>query len=232
MSPRFGRLLAPLAAFVLCSCAALHEKDPWENVNRAVFQFNDHIDNAALKPAARAYRTLPDFVQTGVGNFFGNLEDVWTSANNFMQGKFEDGLSDVMRVTFNTFLGLGGVLDIASEAGLPKHKEDFGQTLGGWGVRAGPYVVLPLLGPSTLRDALAVPIDWNASPWAYVEPVRIRNPGYVINTVSQRAALLDATQLLEDAALDRYQFVRDGYLQRRESKLRDGDTRPPSYDEE
>lgn len=226
------RLAAPLTALMLCSCASLHEKDPWENANRAVFSFNDRVDEVALKPAAKAYRTLPSFVQTGVGNFFGNLEDVWTASNNFMQGKLEDGLSDVMRVALNSTLGLCGVLDIASEAGITKHKEDFGQTLGVWGVTSGPYVVLPVLGPSTLRDTLATPVDLDASPWAHVDPLRVRNPGYVINAVDQRAMALDATNLLEDAALDRYRFVRDGYLQRRESKIHDGNTRFPSYEEE
>ena len=171
-------------------------------------------------------------MQTGVGNFFGNLDDVWTSSNNFLQGKFADGWSDVMRVAVNTFFGLGGVLDIASEAGLSKHKEDFGQTLGVWGVGPGPYIVLPILGPSTLRDTIATPLDLSAYPWAYKYPVRWRNTGYSLRVVDERAYALDVTNLLEDAALDRYIFIRDGYLQRRESKIHDGASSPPPYQDQ
>jgi phospholipid-binding lipoprotein MlaA len=219
-------------ALALAGCATTNPKDPLEKFNRAMFSFNDAIDQAALKPAAEAYRTLPSFVQTGVSNFFGNLGDVWTAANNLMQGKMADGMSDVMRVTFNSTFGLFGVLDIASEAGLAKHKEDFGQTLGKWGVGSGPYVVLPLLGPSTLRDTVATPVDLAGDPWDYARPVRVRNLGYVGRVVDQRAAVLDASNLLEEAALDRYVFVRDAYMQRRESKVRDGDTPDTSYQED
>lgn len=218
--------LSLLGVMALGGCASLHEKDPLEGWNRAVFNFNDAVDRTALKPAAQGYRHLPGFVQTGVGNFFGNLEDVWTSANDFLQGKFADGLSDVMRVSVNTFFGLGGVLDIASEAGINKHKEDLGQTLGVWGIGPGPYIVLPILGPSTLRDTIATPVDLSAYPWAYKYPVRWRNAGYVLRAVDERAYALEATNLLEDAALDRYVFIRDGYLQRRESKILDGASPP------
>jgi phospholipid-binding lipoprotein MlaA len=226
------RVGAMAIALALAGCATTNPKDPLEKFNRAMFSFNDAIDQAALKPAAEAYRTLPSFVQTGVSNFFGNLGDVWTAANNLMQGKMADGMSDVMRVTFNSTFGLFGVLDIASEAGLAKHKEDFGQTLGKWGVGSGPYVVLPLLGPSTLRDTVATPVDLAGDPWDYARPVRVRNLGYVGRVVDQRAAVLDASNLLEEAALDRYVFVRDAYMQRRESKVRDGDTPDTSYQED
>src|SRR5690606_12677805 len=137
-----------------------------------------------LKPVATAYQDVtPSFVQTGVSNFFGNIGDVWTMINNFLQGKVENGLNDFMRVAVNTTFGFGGVLDIASEAGIQKHKEDFGQTLGKWGVASGPYVVLPLFGPSTLRDTAALPADIYGDPWAYVDPVSVRNTGYVIRAV-------------------------------------------------
>ncbi|MEN3293424.1 MAG: phospholipid-binding lipoprotein MlaA, partial [Burkholderiales bacterium] len=179
------RVGAMAIALALAGCATTNPKDPLEKFNRAMFSFNDAIDQAALKPAAEAYRTLPSFVQTGVSNFFGNLGDVWTAANNLMQGKMADGMSDVMRVTFNSTFGLFGVLDIASEAGLAKHKEDFGQTLGKWGVGSGPYVVLPLLGPSTLRDTVATPVDLAGDPWDYARPVRVRNLGYVGRVVDQ-----------------------------------------------
>lgn len=217
-------------ALGLAGCATTgNPKDPFEPYNRAMFTFNDKLDKVALKPAAEAYtKVLPSFVRTGVGNFFGNLGDVWTTANNFMQGKPADGASDVMRVAVNTFFGLGGVLDIASEAGLPKHKEDFGQTLGKWGVKSGPYVVLPVLGSSTLRDTVAVPLDIYADPWQHKVPVRWRNTGTVVRLVDQRAAVLGAVTLLEEAALDKYVFVRDAYLQRRESMVRDGETNSSS----
>lgn len=223
--------LSPLLVVALCGCATLNEKDPLENFNRAVFRFNDAVDEAALKPAAKAYDRLPLFVQTAVSNFFGNLEDVWTSMNNFMQGKMADGASDVMRVAVNSTLGLGGMLDIASEASLAKHREDLGQTLAVWGVKPGPYVVLPILGPSTLRDALVTPFDLSADPWAYIYPVHWRNTGYALRAVDQRALALDASSLIEEAALDRYIFIRDGYLQRRQSKVRDGgaDSAPHQY---
>jgi phospholipid-binding lipoprotein MlaA len=219
-------------ALALAGCATTNPKDPLEKFNRAMFSFNDAVDQAALKPAAEAYRTLPSFVQTGVSNFFGNLGDVWTAANNLLQGKVADGMSDVMRVTFNSTFGLFGVLDIASEAGLAKHKEDFGQTLGKWGVASGPYIVLPLLGPSTLRDTVATPVDLTGDPWDYARPIRVRNFGYLARVVDQRAAVLDASNLIEEAALDRYVFVRDAYMQRRESKVRDGESPNTSYEED
>lgn len=226
---RIGVLAVTLA---LAGCASTNPKDPFENFNRAMFSFNDTVDQAALKPAAEAYRTLPSFMQTGVGNFFGNLGDVWTAVNNLLQGKVGDGMSDVMRFTFNSTFGLLGFLDIASEAGLAKHKEDFGQTLGKWGVASGPYLVLPLLGPSTLRDTAATPVDLTGDPWDYARPIGLRNSGYVVRVVDQRAAVLDASNLIEEAALDRYVFVRDAYMQRRESKVRDGGSADTSYEED
>jgi phospholipid-binding lipoprotein MlaA len=216
----------------LAGCATANQKDPLEKFNRAMFSFNDAVDRAALKPAAEAYRTLPSFVQTGIGNFFGNLGDVWTAVNNLLQGKMADGMSDVMRFTFNSTFGILGFIDMGSEAGLVKHKEDFGQTLGKWGVKPGAYVVLPLLGPSTVRDTLATPVDISGDPWDYMRPIRVRNFGYVARVVDQRAAVLDASNLIEEAALDRYVFVRDAYLQRRESKVRDGESPDTSYEED
>lgn len=229
---RFASALALAAAFLFTGCATnpTHPKDPLEDFNRAVFSFNDAIDQAALKPAAELYTKLPDFVQTGVFNFFGNLNDISTAMNNMLQGKFADGLSDVMRVAVNSTLGIGGLLDIGSEAGLPKHREDFGQTLGKWGIGTGPYIVLPLLGPSTVRDTLAFPADVSVDPWSFVSPYSVRMSGTVLRALDQRAALLGASNLLEDAALDRYVFVRDAYLQRRESKVRDGESLNSRYD--
>lgn len=224
-----GSVVAALM-LALAGCATTNQKDPFEPFNRAMFSFNDAIDRAALKPAAEAYSDLPSFIQTGVNNFFGNLGDVWTGVNNLLQGKLADGMSDVMRVAVNTTFGLGGLLDIGSEAGLVKHREDFGQTLGKWGIRSGPYVVLPLLGSSTLRDTVALPADFVGDLWLYADPTAARVSGATVRVVDQRAALLGASNLLEEAALDRYAFVRDAYLQRRESNVRDGDVPEVTYD--
>jgi phospholipid-binding lipoprotein MlaA len=227
-SMKFRHLaLTVAAAAVLTGCAGPNPRDPYESFNRSMFKFNDTVDQVALKPAATAYKNvLPTFVQTGVNNFFGNLSDVWSAANGFMQGKGEQGLSDVMRVALNSTFGLLGVLDIASEAGLKKHNEDFGQTLGYWGVESGPYLMLPLLGPSTVRDTVALPLDIKADPWGYKDPVNVRNIGSVVRVVDKRAVLLDATSLMEEAALDRYEFVRDSFLQARQSKVYDGESGP------
>lgn len=224
------RIMMLAAALMLSGCATTHPQDPFENFNRAMFRFNDAVDQAAVKPAAQMYKTLPDFVQLGVGNFFGNLEDAWTAVNNLLQGKMADGFSDIMRFAVNTTFGFGGLLDIGSEAGLHKHREDFGQTLGKWGVKSGPYVVLPILGSSTLRDVVVLPVDIEADPWHHVRPVRVRNPGSALRAIDQRAAVLDASNLIEEAALDRYEFVRDAYLQRRQSKVYDGDPPNSAYE--
>ncbi|SFM35919.1 MlaA family lipoprotein [Rugamonas rubra] len=219
--------MAAGVAVLLSACAGPNPRDPYEGFNRAMFQFNDTVDQVALKPAATAYKAvLPTFVQTGVNNFFGNLSDVWSAVNNLLQGKGEAGMSDVTRVTLNSTFGLLGLLDIASEAGLQKHNEDFGQTLGRWGVPSGPYLMLPLLGPSTVRDTSALPLDISGDVWRYKEPLYIRNIGTATRVVDQRSNLLDASTLLEDAALDRYEFIRDGFLQRRESKIFDGESNP------
>ncbi len=164
--------------------------------------------------------------RTGVTNFFANLEDLWISANNLMQGKVESALGDFLRFTFNSSFGLLGVIDIASEMGLEKHNEDFGQTLGRWGVGSGPYLVLPFLGPSTVRDGSALVVDYKAGLLSYaVDDVAVRNSLYALKYVDTRANLFDATGLVEEAALDKYTFVRDSWLQRRRSLVYDGN--PP-----
>lgn len=228
-----ARLFASLVLLgSLTACATSnHPRDPLEGFNRAMFSFNDAVDKVALKPAATVYQKVtPSFFQTAVGNFFGNLSDIWTAVNNLLQGKVKDGMSDVGRVALNSTFGLGGVLDIASEAGMTKHKEDFGQTLGKWGVASGPYIVLPLLGPSTLRDTAGLPLDMRADVWNLKKPKYIRNTGTALRVIDQRAAVLDAGNLLDEAALDRYEFVRDGFLQRRENKVFDGEVPPQKED--
>lgn len=226
LTRRFG--VAVVLTVLLAGCAttpASNPKDPFEKFNRAMLSFNDSLDEAAVKPVATAYKTyLPGFVQKGIGNFFSNLQDVWSGANNLMQGKAEDGLSDFSRFVVNSTFGIGGLFDFASQAGLRKHSEDFGQTLGYWGVPSGPYLMLPFLGASTLRDTVVMPIDRKADLWSYKDPVNVRNIGTVVGLVDQRASLLDASTLLEEAALDRYEFIRDSYLQRRQNKVFDGET--------
>lgn len=230
-------LLVVAALFVLSGCATKassdNSRDPFEGFNRAMFTFNDTLDEAAIKPAAVGYKNiLPSFVQTGIGNFFGNIGDVWTAANNLLQGRTGDGLSDIMRVALNTVFGLAGLVDIGSEAGLTKHKEDFGQTLGVWGFSPGPYVVLPVYGSFTLRDTLAFPLDFLADPWGYVAPVYVRNIGSGVRLVDKRAVVLDASNLIEEAALDKYIFVRDAFLQRRQGQINQGERPYESFYEE
>ena len=224
MSIRNALTLAVGAALLSGCATSANPRDPFEKFNRAVFNFNDAVDRTALKPAATAYKNVtPDFVQTGVNNFFGNLSDLWSSANNFAQLKGQDGLNDFTRFAVNSTLGLAGVLDIATPAGLRKHNEDLGQTLGYWGIPSGPYLMLPLLGPSTVRDTAVLPGDWWGDSWTHVNDIPWRNSGILLRAVDQRASVLDASNLLEDAALDRYEFIRDGYLQRRSSKVLDTD---------
>ncbi|RYF62869.1 MAG: VacJ family lipoprotein [Comamonadaceae bacterium] len=197
--------------------------DPFEPYNRVVYRFNDGLDRAVLRPVARTYRdVLPSFVCTGVGNFFGNIGDVWNLANNVMQLKLQASAETFMRLNVNTVFGLGGLLDIASEAGIGRHNEDFGQTLGYWGVPSGPYVMLPLFGPSTVRDTAALPVDRWGNPLGDVSDIGARNSLTVLDLVDTRARLLGVTQLLDQAALDSYSFLRDSHLQRRAIEVRDG----------
>jgi phospholipid-binding lipoprotein MlaA len=197
-------------------------------MNRPVMQFNEGVDSVALKPIATLYREkVPPLIRTGVSNFFGNLSDVWSAANSLAQLKLQNAMENFMRFNVNTFFGLGGILDIASELNIERHKEDFGQTLGRYGVPAGPYVVLPLLGPSTLRDALALPVDRQLNAMKYMDP-NWRNPLTAMQLVDARANLLRVTAVLEDAALDKYSFVRDAHLQKRRAEVDAGTRREGS----
>ena len=202
---RTGSALALGAAVLLSGCATTaNPKDPFEKFNRAMFSFNDTVDRVALKPAATAYKNVtPTFVQTGVNNFFGNLTDLWSSLNNFAQLKGQDGLNDFMRFAVNSTLGLAGVLDIATPAGMRKHNEDLGQTLGYWGVPSGPYLMLPLLGPSTVRDTAALPGDWWGDSWTHVNDVPWRTGGIVPRADEHRASLQAASDLARASSLKR-----------------------------
>jgi phospholipid-binding lipoprotein MlaA len=220
------RTIAVAAVVFIAGCATgpnADPRDPFEPFNRGVSKFNRGIDQAALKPAATAYeKGVPRVVQTGVSNFFGNLGDAWSSVNCLLQLRIPEAAQDATRFAFNTVFGLGGLLDIATEAGLERHKEGFGTTLAYWGVLSGPYVVLPLFGPSTVRDALAKPVDWIGNPVKYVEPIGDRDALIATDAVDTRAELLPLDPVL-DSALDRYTFTRDAYLQHSKSQIQAGD---------
>jgi phospholipid-binding lipoprotein MlaA len=198
--------------------------DPLEPINRFTFAVNLKADQWAIKPVAQAYRAvIPTPVRTGVQNVFGNVADLWTSANNLMQGKVREARTDATRVVINSTIGVVGVIDLASDWGYQKHKEDFGQTLGAWGVPAGPYIVLPLLGPSTLRDSVAqIGVDMHASPFRYLADPGARNSITAVRLTESRSRLLDREKALQGIALDQYLFVRDAYLQRRQAQVLDG----------
>ena len=220
--------LAALAA-ALGGCASTADRDPrdpLEPLNRSIYRFNDKVDTVVAQPVARTYRkVVPGEVRDRVRNFFGNIGDVFIGVNNFLQGKFEDGVSDWARVAFNTTIGLLGIHDIATDMGYEKHNEDFGQTFGRWGAPAGPYLVLPVLGSSTVRDGIGTGFDYYFAPLGEVRPIELRNTLYGLYLVNTRADLLDASRILEEAALDRYVFQRDAFLQRRRSLIYDGN--PP-----
>ena len=194
--------------------------DPLEPFNRTIFSLNDKVDEAVVKPVASAYREVtPKLVRTGVTNFFGNIRDVWSVVNSALQAKPQHAFENLFRVTTNTVFGVAGLFDVASELNIPRHSADFGQTLGYWGVPAGPYLVLPVLGPSTFRDTVGTVVDFNGNLLTKTNDVGFRNTVSAVGIVNVRANLLDAGDLLEQAALDRYSFARDIYLQRRTSMI-------------
>jgi len=220
-----------VASLVLGGCATVQQArggpgqklDPWENWNRKVFAFNEGLDTYFLKPVATAYaNVVPRPVRRGVDNFFANAADAWSAVNNVLQGKGQAAFEDVVRVGTNSFFGIGGIFDVASEIGIERHKEDFGQTLGRWGFGAGAYIVWPLLGPSTVRDSIALPLDRAASPALLINDGRAQFGLTALQVINTRANLLGATQVLDDIALDKYTFLRDAYLQRRRSLVYDG----------
>ncbi|PUE11690.1 ABC transporter [Limnohabitans sp. T6-5] len=222
--------LAVVVPMLLQGCATVKSadvRDPWESMNRSVYNFNDTLDAAVLKPAAKAYvAVLPRPVRTGIHNFLGNLGDVWSMANSAFQLKGQATAETFMRISVNTIFGLGGVLDVATEMRLEKRKEDFGQTLGYWGVKPGPYLMLPLLGPSTLRDALGTPLDIKGNAVQQFNDVATRNVLTATGVIDTRASLIKTVDVVKEAALDPYSFVRDAYLQKRENDIYDGN--PPS----
>ncbi|WP_206950923.1 MlaA family lipoprotein [Trinickia acidisoli] len=226
-----------LAAAALAGCASVQTPtpgDPLEGLNRTVFKFNDTVDTYALKPVAKGYKwAVPQPVRSSVTNFFSNIGDVYVAANELLELKIADGVGDVMRVVINTVFGVGGLFDVATLAKLPRHSADFGVTLGHYGVPAGPYLVLPLLGPSTVRDAAGLVVDYYGNPLSYVQPSSVSWALYGVNLVNTRANLLTTVDVLSAAAIDKYSFVRNAYLQRRRFLISDGDGADnlPNYDE-
>lgn len=229
VAKRFGMFAlatALLAGLSGCASTANNPKDPIEGFNRAMFSFNDGLDKAIIKPVAQGYDyVLPQPVQTGVGNFFGNIADVFIAVNNLLQGKPADAASDAGRFLLNTTIGVLGVFDVATPAGLEKHDEDFGQTFGRWGVGEGAYVVWPIIGSRTVRDTAGYVVDVAVDPVWNVDHVPTRNTLAVLRLVDTRASLLPAEKVIDDAALDKYTYMRDAYLQRRKSLVYDGN--PP-----
>jgi phospholipid-binding lipoprotein MlaA len=212
--------------------ATPNPRDPLESFNRGVYTFNDALDRAILKPVATGYRTvIPQFARTGVRNFFSNLDDLAVIVNNLLQFKLQQAASDTGRFLLNSTVGVLGLVDVASHVGLEKHNEDFGQTLGYWGIGSGPYLVLPLLGPSSFRDGIGRIVDMYTDVVWNIERIRLRNVLLATRVVSNREALLDSEKILDTAALDRYSFIRDAYLQRRRSLVYDGNPPPEPEDE-
>ncbi len=221
--PQAGGAMSSAPAASGAVAEAVNPIDPWEHWNRKVYAFNDAIDKAVAKPVAEAYRNVvPSLVRRGVDNVLGNLHDIWSTVNNFLQGKFQYGLEMGARVLANTTMGLGGLLDPATEMRLTRHTEDFGDTLGHWGVPSGPFVMLPLLGPSTVRESAGFLVDHQASPSKLPRTATGRDAVTVIEFVNARANLLDAGQLMDQVALDRYSFLRDAYLAQRRNMLYNG----------
>ncbi|MFM8760221.1 MAG: VacJ family lipoprotein [Polynucleobacter victoriensis] len=234
LNKKLIKILMWVSVALVAGCATTQQTervariDPFESINRAVFTFNENADEYVIKPAAEAYQfVLPEFVRTGVTNFFSNIGDIFVAVNNLLQGKPGNAANDIGRFLVNSTIGILGLFDVATEAGLEKNKEDFGQTLGVWGVPSGPYVVLPLFGPSSIRDTAGLVVDiktdfiLNSNQLNHDQKVG----STVLRVVNQRANLLNASQLLEDAAFDKYSFLRDSYLQRRFNQVHDGN--PP-----
>lgn len=216
-------LMVTLAGLLGGCATSGNPKDPIEGFNRAMYGFNEAVDAAVIKPVAQGYDyVLPAPVRTGVTNFFGNIADLFIGVNNLLQGKPDQAVSDLGRVLINSTVGILGLFDVATPAGLEKHEEDFGQTFGRWGVGNGAYVVLPIFGPRTVRDTAGLVLDMAADPVANVNHVPTRNALLALRLVDTRADLLPADKVIEEAALDKYSYVRDGYLQRRRSLVYDG----------
>ncbi len=232
MNSSIHHLILPLllVMLLLSGCAStpgnLETSDPLERYNRAMYSFNEKLDTYAMKPVAKGYQAItPGFVDKGVTNFFNNLDDVTTLINNLLQFKAEAALSDLGRITINSSLGLFGLVDVATAFNLTKNDEDFGQTLGYWGLASGPYIVLPFWGPSTVRDSFGLGGDYFTEPYTYLKDQQTRYGLFALESVDTRADLLSASRILEQSTFDPYAFLRDAYLQQRRNQIFDGN--PP-----
>ncbi|MBI5890732.1 MAG: VacJ family lipoprotein [Nitrosomonadales bacterium] len=226
-----------LASLLLTGCSSLNlstytqQKDPFESLNRGVYTFNDTLDRAVLKPVAQGYTAVtPDRVKTMIGNFFSNLDDVVVTVNDLLQFKFNQAANDGARVVFNSTFGIFGLFNITDR--LEKHNEDFGQTLGYWGMPSGPYLMLPFLGPSSFRDGTGLYADSFTSVISNTRHVPTRNTAWAVKGVNTRAGLLDQEKVLDDAVIDRYSFIRDAYLMRRQSLVYDGNPPRQKFDDD
>ena len=233
-----GWVVLAVAMGLLQGCATKLGKgpgdklDPWEKWNRKVFGFNESLDKRVVAPVATAYSdVVPQPVRRSIDNFFGNAADAWSAVNNLLQGKVTESMEDLTRFGTNTVFGLFGFLDVATEFGLDHRYEDFGQTLGHWGLGPGAYIVWPVLGPSSVRESAAMPMDLAVSPALAINDGAVKYQVTALKFVNARAGLLGATQVIDDIALDKYTFVRDAYLQRRRSLVLDGEE-PPEPDED
>jgi len=228
------RIFLVFAAVALAGCASTHAKnpaDPLESFNRGIYQFNDAVDKAIAKPVAQGYgAVMPDFGKIMVSNFFSNLDDFIVTINDLLQFKFTQAASDGSRFLFNSTFGVFGLLNVTDR--LEKHNEDFGQTLGYWGVGSGAYIVLPILGPSTVRDGVGLVADSRPSKLRRISHMRTRNQMFVSKAISHRERLLDQEKVLDEAVIDRYEFIRDAYLLRRNSQVYDGNPPRERYDDE
>ena len=230
LSAKLKQLILLGLASLLVACASIpagvepSPNDPWEPFNRSVFEFNEGLDAYLLKPVVAGYRfVLPEFVREGIYNFFSNYNDIYTALNNLLQGKPDYAASDLMRVVVNTTFGLGGLIDMATPGGLEKHKEDWGQTFGVWGVPSGPYVVLPFFGPRSVRDTFGTVADLESDYlFKYVKNIGVRNSVTGLRVVNTRNTYYEAGDLLDGAAIDKYSFMRDAYIQRREYQIHEG----------
>jgi phospholipid-binding lipoprotein MlaA len=229
-------IFVALAASVLTGCTSVRTptpSDPWESFNRSVYSFNDTVDKAVVKPVAQGYKAvIPDTGRTMVGNFFSNLNDVVIAANNLLQFKLVRAFSDTGRILINSTVGVFGLVDVASQVGYEKHNEDFGQTLGYWGVQSGPYLVMPIFGSSTLRDSLAGLGDSQINPLWRINNIPTRNGLNVTKQINRRAVLLDEENVINEAAIDRYSFTRDYYLQFRKNQIYDGNPPREKFDDD
>lgn len=219
-SARFPLMLLSAVLLAPAQSVVASESDPWESINRPIFSFNDTLDSYALKPIAQGYRYVtPQLLEESIGNVFNNVGEAGNLANNLLQGKLQDAGVDTSRLLFNSSFGLLGIFDVATSMGLQRNDEDFGQTLGAWGLGSGPYLVLPLLGPSTLRDTAGKLPEGYLQPYGYIDHVPSRNSINGLEVINTRASLLSAEKLISG---DKYSFIRNAYLQNREFKVKDG----------